>query len=332
MSQILDFSCPTRIVAGAGALELASAMAVGRGARRALILADADLVTSGRVTAVATTLEQAGLGVIGIADPAALAGPADASRQDRSSPDLVVAMGSDRAFAVAAALHGDVTAIGLPTVAASGIGQPRCGILVLDPDLSVDVPDAQAASAAIVAIGNAVESWVAARRNPLTDMFARESWRRLSMSYSRAIDGSGDAEALSNVLLGTFLAATAAVQSGLGAVHACAEPLVRRGSVDRAVATAILLPEVVRFNSRVVADRYAELASVRGETRRPEMLVARLEDFAAAGGFPGRLGATGVMERDLPTLAEQAAAEPSAINNPRAFDVASALELYAATY
>ena len=332
MSQILDFSCPTRIVAGPGALELAAAMAVGKGARRVLILADADLVASGRVTAVATTLEQSGLGVIGIADPVAADGSVEASRQDRSIPDLLVLIGGDAPFVLAGALHGDVPAIGLPTVAASGQGQTRCGTLVLDPDHSVDVPDAQAASAAIVAIGNAIESWVAARRNPLTDMFARESWRRLSMAYSRAIDGTADADALMDVLLGTFLAATAACQSGLGAVHACAEPLIRRGHVDRAAATAILLPEVVRFNSRVVADRYAELASVRGEARRPEILVARLEDFAAAGGFPPRLASTGLMEGDLPTLAEQAAKEPSAINNPRTFDVASALELYAATY
>ena len=307
-------------------------MAAGRGARRVLIVADADLVASGRVTAVATSLEQSGLGVVGIEDAGVWDGAPAAGRQDRSIPDVVVLAGGDSAFRVATALPDDVATIGLPTVAASGLGQTRCATLVLDPDFSLDVPDAQAAAAAIVAIGNAVEAWVGTRRNPLTDMFARESWRRLSMSYSRAIDGSGDAGALMDVLLGTFLAATAAYQSGLGAVDACAEPLVRRGNVNRAAATAILLPEVVRFNSRVVADRYAELAAVRGEARRPEILVARLEDFAAAGGFPGRLGATGLMERDLPTLAQQAAAEPSAINNPRTFDVASALELYAATF
>ena len=45
---------------------------------------------------------------------------------------------------------------------------------------------------------------------------------------------------------------------------------------------ALLLPEVVRWNSRVVADRYAELAAVRGEARRPETLVARLEDLVSA--------------------------------------------------
>jgi alcohol dehydrogenase class IV len=83
----------------------------------------------------------------------------------------------------------------------------------------------------------------------------------------------------------------------LGALEACARPIT--SSVGEAAALAILLPEVVRWNMRVVADRYAELAAVRGEARRPETLVARLEDFVLASGFPGRLGAAGIVAWQL---------------------------------
>ncbi len=51
-----------------------------------------------------------------------------------------------------------------------------------------------------------------------------------------------------------------------------------------------------------------------------------------AGGFPDRLAQAGIPERELPSLAERAAAEPSALANPRKFDAAGALELYAAAY
>ena len=94
----------------------------------------------------------------------------------------------------------------------------------------------------------------------------------------------------------------------------------------------LLLPHVVRFNSRVVGDRYAELAGVRGEARRPEALVVRLEDFVAADEFPAGLRAAGVPERDLPDLATAAAQQWTGTFNPRAFDVAGALEIYAAAY
>jgi alcohol dehydrogenase class IV len=60
--------------------------------------------------------------------------------------------------------------------------------------------------------------------------------------------------------------------------------------------------------------------------------VARLETSCWPAASPDVSAQAGIVERDLPALAELAAAEPAALNNPRKFDVAGALELYAATY
>ena len=329
---MFEFACATRIVAGPSAFDRAGALAAELG-RRAIVVADAELFASGRVTALASGLQQAGVAVIGsIEVDSATTREAAASLAggERVTPDLIIVSGGDRAFDQLASLPSPVTVIGIPTSASSGRGQGRCRLAILDPELSIDVADAQLSASAITAISRAVESWVTSRRSPMSDLFARESWRLLSASYLPALGGGGDLEALGDVLLGCLLAEVASSQSGLGAVEACARPITVR--VGQAAALAILLPEVVRWNTRVVADRYAELAAVRGEARRPEILVARLEDFVSAGGFPGRLGAAGIVERDLPVLAELAAAEPAALNNPRKFDVAGALELYAATY
>jgi alcohol dehydrogenase len=330
---VFEFSCATRIVAGAHALDRVGPLAAELG-RRAVLVADAELFAGGRVTAIASALQSAGVGVVGSCE----IGRTTATEIDdtlhgraaRPSPDLIVLAGGDRVFDAIALLHDPIAILGIPTLSSSGRGQTRCRLVILDPELSVEVSDAQLAASAITAIARAVESWVTARRSPMSDLFARESWRLLSSSYLRALGGSGELDALGDVLLGCVLAEIACSQSGLGALEACARPITTR--VGHAAALAILLPEVVRWNTRVVADRYAELAAVRGEARRPEMLVSRLEDFVLAGGFPGRLGAAGIVERDLPLLAEQAAAEPAALNNPRKFDVAGALELYAATY
>jgi alcohol dehydrogenase len=330
---VFEFACATRIVAGASAVDRAGALASELG-RRAIVVADSELFASGRITALASALQQAGVGLLGSIE-VGLASKAETAaaiegQGGRPVPDLIVVAGSDRAFDQLASVTSPLPIIGVPTSASSGRGQGRCRLVILDPELSVDVPDAQLASSAITAISRAIESWVTSRRSPMSDLFARESWRLMSASYLRALGGSGDLDALSDVLLGCMLAEVASSQSGLGALEACARPIT--SSVGQAAALAILLPEVVRWNMRVVADRYAELAAVRGEARRPETLVARLEDFVLAGGFPGRLGAAGIVERDLPALAELAAAEPAALTNPRKFDVAGALELYAATY
>jgi alcohol dehydrogenase class IV len=205
-------------------------------------------------------------------------------------------------------------------------------VVVIDPELSVGTTPAAVASAAFHAMAHAVEAWVSRRRTVISDLCAREAWRLLASSALEALAVPDDRTAIATVQLGSFLAGLAADQSALGAGSACARPVSRRYGVAEGVALALLLPEVVRWNSRAAGDRYAELAAVRGESRRPETLVARLEDFVAAGNFPASLAAAGVVERDLPALAVEASAEEAGSFNPRPFDVAGALEIYAAAY
>jgi alcohol dehydrogenase len=146
------------------------------------------------------------------------------------------------------------------------------------------------------------------------------------------LEAPGDLEARGATLLAAHWAGAAIEASMLGATHACANPLTARYGTTHGVAIALLLPHVVRWNTRNAGDRYAELAAVRGETRRPETLLARLEDLIAAGEFPGSLSSAGVPERDLPALATAAAEQWTGKFNPRPFDVAGALEIYAAAY
>ncbi len=205
-------------------------------------------------------------------------------------------------------------------------------VAVLDPELTVSSPRDLTATAGIDAVSHAVETWVTTRRTPLSDMLSREAWRLLSGAFLRVLMAPDDVEARGSMQLGAFFAGLAIEHSMLGATHACANPLTQRYGTTHGIAISLMLPHVVRWNSRVASQRYAELAGVRGEVRRPESLVARLEDFIAAGEFPEGLAAAGVPERDLPELATAAATQWTGTFNPRKFDAAGALEIYAAAY
>lgn len=205
-------------------------------------------------------------------------------------------------------------------------------VAVLDPELTVTAPRSVTAAAGIDAVSHAIETWVTTKRTPLSDLFSREAWRLLSTGLLPALVTPSDIDARAAMQLGAFYAGLAIEHSMLGATHACANPLTQHYGTTHGVAIALLLPHVVRWNTRIAGDRYAELASVRGESRRPEMLLARLEDLIAAGEFPGSLSSAGVPERDLPNLATAAADQWTGKFNPRPFDVAGALEIYAAAY
>jgi len=133
------------------------------------------------------------------------------------------------------------------------------------------------------------------------------------------------------MLLGAHQAGIAIEQSMLGATHACANPLTARYGTTHAVAIGVMLPHVVRWNSEVVQDRYAELLRVSGRetgANASDRLAARLEELAAAGSLPRSLRELGVLRTHLSGLAADAAREWTGTFNPRPFDAASALALY----
>ena len=122
----------------------------------------------------------------------------------------------------------------------------------------------------------------------------------------------------------------------LGATHACANPLTARYGTTHGVAIAVVLPHVVRWNADVAGSRYGNLLRVSGGNAEDHLagegLAARLEKLADAGGLPKDLRSVGASRADLPALAAEAAQQWTGRFNPRPFDVAGAMEIYACAF
>jgi alcohol dehydrogenase len=257
--------------------------------------------------------------------------------------------------------HGKATkamlpTIGVPTTAGTGseaqqyaiISDPEthvkmaCGdekaafrVAILDPALTVSQPRALTAVSGYDAISHAVESFVTAKRTAISDLFARDAWRRLEASYERVLEAPDDIEARAAMLLGSHEAGIAIEQSMLGATHACANPLTARYGTTHGVAIALMLPHVVRWNAEVVGDRYAELLRASGHEPGGSpgaVLAKRLEALARAGALPPTLREAGVTQDALPALSEAAAKQWTGTFNPRPFDAASAKALYQSAF
>ena len=246
--------------------------------------------------------------------------------------------------------------IGIPTTAGTGSeaqsyalisdsethAKMACGdakaafrVAILDPQLTRTQPRAVAAIAGYDAISHAVESFVTTRRTELSDLFARDAWRRLERHYERVLAAPDDAKARGAMLLGAHEAGIAIEQSMLGAAHACANPLTARYGTTHGIAIAVMLPHVVRWNAEAVGDRYAEL--LRASGRDPdgdagEQLAKRLDGLAAAGALPRLLRELGVEREAFDELAVDAATQWTGTCNPRPFDAAAARTLYEQAY
>jgi alcohol dehydrogenase len=223
------------------------------------------------------------------------------------------------------------------THAKMACGDPKAAfrIALLDPELTRTQPRAVAAIAGYDAVSHAVESFVTVRRNEVSDLFARDAWRRLERHFERALQTPDDAKARGAMLLGAHQAGIAIELSMLGAAHACANPLTARYGTTHGIAIAVMLPHVVRWNAEVVGDRYAELLRMSGGDAHGDAgaaLAARLEALARAGGLPRSLRELGVERPAFDELAADAAAQWTGTCNPRPFDASAARRLYEAAF
>ena len=207
---------------------------------------------------------------------------------------------------------------------ACGDKKARFRTVILDPVLTATTPKKVTAATGIDAISHAVESYVSTRRNPISQMFAKEAWRLLEKSFEIVVSDPNNIEARSQMLLGAHLAGAAIENSMLGAAHACANPLTARYNITHGVAVGLMLPSVVRFNNQAVSALYQDLY--------PSPLHERISQLKAVAGLPERLRDFEIQQADLSRLAEEAAKEWTGKFNPRQVSKVELLELYEVTY
>jgi alcohol dehydrogenase len=205
----------------------------------------------------------------------------------------------------------------------------RFRVAILDPELLSTTPRAVRFVTGIDAIAHAVESHVSTRANPVSRLFSKQAWERLSRSFSASLEPEADLAVRGDMLLGAHLAGAAIEASMLGAAHACANPLTARYGIIHGLAVGLLLPHVVAHNLVTVSNEYAELTEpALGGSDLPGVLT----QFVAAGGAPLRLRDHGVEFEALPALAAEANTQWTAQFNPRPVQETDLHAIYESAY
>ncbi|QJP06502.1 iron-containing alcohol dehydrogenase [Pseudomonas multiresinivorans] len=213
-------------------------------------------------------------------------------------------------------------------------------LAVLDADLTLGLPPAVTAATGIDAMVHAIEAYTSKlKKNPLSDLLAREALRLLALNLDEAVHNGGNREARQAMLLGACLAGQAFANAPVAAVHALAYPLGGHFHIPHGLSNALVLPEVIRFNACNAAPLYAELAPLllgerlRSDADRTEQFIAELADLSPRSGLPSRLRDAGVPEASLPRLAADAMLQQRLlVNNPREVSESDALAIYRAAF
>ncbi|MDR3718433.1 MAG: iron-containing alcohol dehydrogenase [Bryobacteraceae bacterium] len=209
-------------------------------------------------------------------------------------------------------------------------------LVMLDAQLTVGLPTLHTAATGIDAMVHAIEAYTGRnKKNPLSDLLAREALRLLTGNLIVACREGGNRSAREAMLLGATLAGQAFANSPVAAVHALAYPLGGHYHVPHGLSNALMLAPVLRFNAKAAASLYAELADALAlpgggtDEDRASALIEHMQKLIAGSGVPRRLSDVGVTRESLPMLAADAMKQTRLlVNNPIELREQDALALY----
>ena len=213
-------------------------------------------------------------------------------------------------------------------------------VALVDPDLTVGAPPHVTAAAGIDALTHAIESYVAIKATPHTDLYALEAIRLIAASLRTAVARGSDRAARAGQARGSFYAGISITNAGTGLCHAMAYPLGSAYHVPHGMSNALLLPAVLEYNMVADLPKMARVAAAMGEP------VDGLSDREAARagvdavrqlcqdvGLPSGLKDIGVPEDALESFVEGAlSAQRLITNNPRVPTPEAVLKIYRASY
>lgn len=174
-------------------------------------------------------------------------------------------------------------------------------VALVDPDLTLGCPPDITAQSGMDALTQAIECYVTAGANPVTDALALRAIELLASQLPHAVKNPDNPQFREPVALGSLLGGMAFGNAGLGAVHGLAHPIGVRFHAPHGLICAVLLPHVCAFNLPVRENKFGGIAPLIG-AQDASGVPAALTALNRRVGIPDTLAQFGIMESDLPAI------------------------------
>ncbi len=342
---ISSFAFPTTILHGIGALGELPARFEARGLRHPLIVTDPGLLKTSAFQLLRDAAPNASVFSDVHPNPVEsdVAGAAEAFRS--GGCDSIIGFGGGSALDVAKiaraaasnlgkpwqqltwqdALENLPPLIAIPTTAGTGSEVGRSSVItigntkrvmfhpallaflvILDPQVTVDLPPPLTAATGADALTHCIESFTSPVYHPFCDAIALEGLRIVFENLPRAVGNGSDLEARAQMQVAAAMGGIA-FQKDLGAAHSLSHPLSAHFHLNHGFANALCLLPVMRFNAQRKPGLYRRIG-VTLELPDPsdEAVIRATESLLDRIGIKRGLRAQGVDESALDRLADAA--------------------------
>lgn len=216
------------------------------------------------------------------------------------------------AIPTSAGTGSEVTPFAVITDQDSGIKYPLAdyqllpNMAIIDTDFHMTAPRGLTAASGIDAVSHALEAYASVMATDYTDGLAKQALQTIFEYLPRAYDnGQTDVEAREKMANAATMAGMAFANAFLGVCHSMAHKLGAFHHIPHGVANALMLEEVLRFNSAEAPvkmgtfsqydhphtlERYAQIADALGlggnnDTEKLENLIKAVNDLKARVGI-----------------------------------------------
>nr|WP_320116635.1 iron-containing alcohol dehydrogenase [uncultured Desulfuromonas sp.] len=252
----------------------------------------------------------------------------DATFEEITAPFTIKPLRNKARFVAIPSTSGtgtEATCVAVITDTAKGIKHPLVSyeicpdIAIVDGELAKSMPADITANTGMDALSHDVEAVVAALASNYSDTMALRSIRMIFDTLPQAYANGEDMEARQAMHDASCMAGMAFSNAILGIVHAISHQIGGMFGVPHGRANAILMPNVIRFNSRAT-DKYELMAQELGKETAEEFATeveklrqaVAIEDSFKAYGIPPE-----AWQKKLDAMVTNALADPCTGTNPR---------------
>jgi alcohol dehydrogenase len=211
-------------------------------------------------------------------------------------------------------------------------------IAILDPELTIGLPEGPTAATGVDAMTHSLESLLSKNPNPFAEAIALGVVRTVGAWLPRAVSNGKDLEARSRMLLAAHYAGVGQQSgTGVGAVHAIGHSIGARGRLPHGTALATVMPEVFATYLDVRERELALVAVALGlaDPRDPADAATRgaiegIGAFLRSVGQRRTLANQGLGPETHETIAQDAIEDAAINNSPRLPSKSEILEILAA--
>jgi alcohol dehydrogenase class IV len=219
----------------------------------------------------------------------------------------------------------EVTCVSVITDRKKGVKYPLVSyeicpdIAIVDGELCVSMPPHVTAHTGLDALAHDCEAFVSTLASSYSDALAAESVKLIFRYLPVAYREPQNINARQSMHNASCLAGMSFTNAFLGIVHSMAHQLGGMFGIPHGCANALLLPNVIRFNSRAT-DKYTQLAADIGE-KSTAAFVDAVEKLRASTGIVRSIKGWGVREdlwrEKLEGITKNAILDPCTGSNPR---------------